>query len=78
LGGIIDSDRRNIRADQYGLSSLLVSFLIRNGEERFAKLIDNLKAGLDFREGLIDSYDTTPEQMVQAFGNTLGIANLQP
>jgi hypothetical protein len=78
LGGIVGSSKQNIRANEYGLSSLLVTFLIRNGEDRFAKLIDNLKAGIDFNESLVASYNTTPEQMIQAFGISIGIGNLQP
>ena len=78
LGGILGANKRNIRSDQYGLSSLLVGFLIRSGEQQFADLIDNLKAGLDFRESLLASYKKTPDELVRAFGLSIGMPNLKP
>ncbi|MCA9214974.1 MAG: hypothetical protein KDB27_18020 [Planctomycetales bacterium] len=78
LGGIVGSELRNIRADQYGLSSLLVRFLIQNGDERFASLIDHLKAGLNLNESLQIAYNTSQEQMIRAFGVSIGMPNLQP
>ena len=78
LGGILGANKRNIRSDQYGLSSLLVGFLIRSGEQQFADLIDNLKAGLDFHESLLASYEKTPDEFVRAFGLSIGMPDLKP
>jgi hypothetical protein len=57
---------------------LAVKFLIRSDGEKFKLFIDELKNGKTCAESLAQSYGITPEQMVNAFGASLGIPNLKP
>jgi len=45
---------------------------------RYRKLIDGIKDGLGWETALQEAYGLTPAQLVQAYGQSIGIPDLQP
>ena len=78
LFGLLGDGQSTFRLDHYGIAKLAVRFLIRLNSDKFKLLIDELKSGKTYQESLMRSYGVTPEQMVKAFGQSLGIPNLKP
>ncbi|MEW4452130.1 hypothetical protein AB1L30_05530 [Bremerella sp. JC817] len=76
LNGLLDrSDRQD---GDYGNSSLLVEYLIRQDNIKFVELLDLMKAGMKFDEAIQKSYGQTKEELITAFGRSIGFPDLRP
>lgn len=54
--------------DSYPVSHMLVRFLLKNKPREFKLWIDDIKAGVDWREAMIKQFGITPEVLAQGFG----------
>ena len=77
MGGLMSAPA-GIDAWQYGVASSLTDFLIRNNKQAYVLFIEGMKEGMDWKESLQHSYKCTPEQLVAAYGQALGVPGLQP
>jgi len=62
----------------YGMASSLTDFLIRTDQWKYADFIDGIKQGKDWQVSLQDAYGATPQQLVTAYGKSIGIPDLRP
>jgi hypothetical protein len=70
--------RPNIDAVQYGISSALVRFLVKKDIKKFAEFVRGIKEGMTAEESLKASYKGSIEELVGAFGASIGIPDLKP
>lgn len=70
--------RNNIDAIQYGISSALVRFLVTRDRKKFAEFVRGIKEGQTAEESLQAAYKGSINDLVAAFGTSIGIANLKP
>ena len=83
----------HIHAWQYGVAASITDFLLkyepagRSGGSsaksggkgsRYRKLIDGIKEGLPWEDALREAYDMDPVQLARAYGQSIGIPDLQP
>ena len=69
----------NIAADQYGMATAMIDFMIHGNPKAFRLLIDNIKSGVKWQEALKKTYKVTPEELTQKFGMAVvGIPALTP
>ncbi len=67
-----------IQGVHYGMASSLTGFLIGIDKRKYADFIDGIKQGKTWEQSLKDSYQSTPNQLVAAYGRAIGIPDLQP
>ncbi|MEI8374864.1 MAG: hypothetical protein WCJ35_18735 [Planctomycetota bacterium] len=83
----------HIHAWQYGLAASITNYLLnyepsgrpstssaktRGKVSRYRKLIDGIKDGLPWEDALRETYHLTPLQLAHAYGQSIGIPDLQP
>jgi hypothetical protein len=66
----------NLQGWQYGIATSLTNLLIRSNPTAFRDMIDQIKAGKEWRAALKATYNVTPEELALQFGMTLKIPNL--
>lgn len=76
LGGLFS--KRQIAPVDYGISSLLIEFLVRTDDQKFVDLMDLMKAGMSFDEAIVQSYGASPQDLSAAFGRQIGLPQLMP
>lgn len=77
LGGDFFTARK-IATWQYGVASSLTEFMLRTDPKGYRKLIEAVKMGQTWQEGLKAAYGVTPEELVEKYGRQIGIPNLKP
>jgi len=70
--------RDNIDAVQYGISSALVRFLVTRDRKKFAEFVRGIKEGQTAEESLQATFKGSINDLVAAFGTSIGIPNLKP
>jgi hypothetical protein len=78
LGGNYFAKDQNIEAWQYGVASSMCKFMMAASGNAFVKFIDGIKEGMPWEESLKANYNATPEQLVSAYGRSVGIPDLRP
>lgn len=78
MGGDFLTRDDNIAAWQYGIASSLTDFLIRQDKAAYARFIQGIKEGLSWPESLQAAYKATPQQMIAAYGQAIGVPDLRP
>jgi hypothetical protein len=69
----------NIAADQYGIATAMVDFMLQTNPKGFRELIDAIKAGQKWEVALKKIYGMTPEELAQKFGQrVVGVPMLKP
>ncbi len=68
----------HIHGEQYGMAVLIADYLIKKDRSAFRELIDSIKAGVDWREALKNTYGLTTDELTQQFGKSIGLPNLKP
>jgi hypothetical protein len=71
-------DAPHIVAWQYPVARTLCEFMIRSNKPGYVDFINGIKDGLDSEQALKDKYGVTVEQLVNAYGQSMGVAGLQP
>jgi hypothetical protein len=77
LGGNFFTDGK-IQPWQYGIATGMVSFLQKSNVKSFRKMVNSIKMGSKWQDALQGAYRATPAQLTAAFGQSVGIPNLQP
>ena len=84
----------HIHAWQYGAAASITDFLLNYEPaatpgkpaakakgatpSRYRKLIDGIKDGLPWEDALKEAYGLTPAELARAYGQAIGIPDLQP
>lgn len=76
LGGMLTAER--IEPWQYGVASSLNRVLLQSNRDSYVQFIEALKEGQKWDEALQNSYQSTPEELLAAYGRLLNVPNLQP
>jgi hypothetical protein len=63
---------------QYGAASSINGFMIEANPESYVHFIEALKEGMPWVEALQTAYGSKPEELLQAYGQSKGVPNLQP
>jgi hypothetical protein len=67
-----------INGIQYGMAYSLNNFLIQTDKRKYADFIDGMKQGKEWEVSLQDAYQATPQQLLAAYGKSIGIPDLRP
>lgn len=70
--------RYPIEFDQYGVASQLVRFLIATDSEKFCEFVRGIKEGMKPEESLKAAFKGSTEDLVAAFGKSVGVPQLKP
>ena len=52
--------------------------MIQQNKKGYVAFINGIKDGLSWDESLRTHYGVTPEQLVNAYGNSMGVKDLKP
>ena len=63
---------------QYGAAASITDFMIKSNGQAYVEFIKGLKKGLTWQESLQESYQVTPQELVNAYGRSIGIPDLNP
>ena len=75
LEKFFDSD--HIVAWQYPVARTLCEFMIRQSKQGYVEFINGIKDGLHWDAALKEKYGVTAEQLVHAYGISMGVADLK-
>jgi len=67
-----------IVAWQYPVARTLTEFMIRTSRQGYVDFINAIKDGTKWDEALKTKYGVTPEQLVNAYGNSMGVSGVHP
>lgn len=76
VGGLMQLKR--LEAWQYGSACSLVAFMIQQKPAGIGEMLELIKEGAEWENALQKVYQCSANQLLFAFGRTLGIPNLQP
>ncbi|HEY0982141.1 hypothetical protein [Schlesneria sp.] len=62
----------------YGIASSLTEFMLQTDANLYRAFLTAIKDGYPLDEALKLTYDCTPEVLVESFGNSIGVPDLQP
>lgn len=69
---------KNIAANQYGIATAMVDFMLRSNPKAFRAMIDDIKSGVKWEEALKKAFKVTPAELTQKFGaSVVGIPMLR-
>ncbi len=77
LGGTFFLNRQ-IEPWQYGVASSMVQLLVQKSPDQFRLFFNGIKEGLTWEDSLMRAYGITPQQLTSAYGQAIGVPNLQP
>ena len=77
MGGFFDEDKK-FNQTEYGIASNLTQFMLQTDPNLYRAFLIAIKDGYSIEEALKLTYECTPVELVQSFGNSIGVANLQP
>ncbi|MFM8891824.1 MAG: hypothetical protein ACKOTB_09440, partial [Planctomycetia bacterium] len=66
----------HIAAEQYGIASGLVRFLVARDRSRFASFVRGIKEGMPVDESLEHAFDASLDDLLAAFGRAVGVNRL--
>ena len=67
-----------ISTPQYGAATSITDFMIKSNGKAYVDFIKGLKKGLTWQASLQESYRVTPQELVKAYGKSIGIPDLIP
>jgi hypothetical protein len=68
----------HIVAWQYPVARTLTEFMIRQNKRGYVEFINGIKDGMTWEDALQDKYGVTLDQLVNAYGISMTVANLKP
>jgi hypothetical protein len=77
LGSDFFSPKDRITGLQYGVALSLNRFMHKRNPKAYVAFLGHLKEGATWEESLKQSYQMTPAQLVSAYGQTIGVADLK-
>jgi hypothetical protein len=76
FGGMFTAER--IEAAHYGMASNLNRFLLQSNREKYVHFIEVLKEGQKWEDALREAYQSTPDELLSAYGRWINVADLRP
>jgi len=67
----------HIDAKQYGIASGLVKLMVARDRQKFAVFVRGIKEGLSVEESLRKSFDASLDEVVAAYGRSVGVPGLR-
>ena len=67
----------HIVAWQYPVARTLTEFMIRTSKKGYVDFINGIKDGMKWDDALKEKYGVQPQQLVTAYGNSMGVAGLR-
>jgi hypothetical protein len=77
MGGFFDEGKSFNRTD-YGIASNLTQFMLQSDPNLYRAFLMGIKDGYSIAQSLKLTYDCTPADLVQGFGTSIGVPDLQP
>ena len=77
MGGFFEPEKR-LSATEYGIASSLTEFMLQTDSNLYRAFLMAIKDGYSLEDSLKLTYECTPAELIQSFGNSLGIPNLTP
>ncbi len=77
LGGTFFLNQQ-IEPWQYGVASAMVQLLVQKSPDQFRLYFNGIKEGLTWEDSLMRAYGITPQELVSAYGQAIGVPNLRP
>ncbi|HEX4143051.1 MAG TPA: hypothetical protein VHY91_05835 [Pirellulales bacterium] len=71
-------EAKNLKSWQWGVASSMADILIKTDAQAYRALIQGVKEGQTWEESLQDSYGLTRADLVQLYGDQIGVPNLRP
>ena len=62
----------------YGVASAMVQLLLQKSPDQFRLFFNGIKEGLTWEDSLMRAYGITPQELVTAYGQAIGVPNLRP
>jgi hypothetical protein len=78
LGGDLLIDEGRIERWQYGVAASMTQFLLSTDANAYRALITGIKEGHSWQQALELTYGVSPEEMVNAYGRSMGVTGLKP
>ena len=78
MGGDFLMRKSNIDPWQYGIASSMTDFLLNTNADGYTRFIQGMKEGLTWTESLHAAYSCTPQELVAAYGQVIGVPDLRP
>jgi hypothetical protein len=78
MGGDFFTEEKNIDQLQYGMASSMTDTMLKWDGKKYRQFIDGIKEGLDWQEALKESYGLSLVELVQRYGQSIGVPNLRP
>ncbi|HYO10717.1 MAG TPA: hypothetical protein VER17_17260 [Tepidisphaeraceae bacterium] len=76
LGKFFDAE--SLVAWQYPVARTLTEFMIRQNKQGYVEFLNAIKDNVPWDQALQAKYGVTPEQLLAAYGQSLGVAGLKP
>ena len=77
MGGFFEKDKRLSRTE-YGIASNLTEFMLQTDSNLYRAFLMAIKDGYSIEESLKLTYDCTPADLIQSYGNSIGVPDLRP
>lgn len=77
MDGFFTPDKRLTSTD-YGIASSLTEFMLQTDPNLYRAFLMAIKDGYSLENALKLTYDCTPAELVQSFGNSIGVPDLAP
>lgn len=77
MGGFFDEGKKLTPTD-YGIASNLTQFMLQSDPNLYRAFLTGIKDGYSIEEALKLTYGATPFELIQSFGNSIGISELRP
>jgi len=71
-------ESEHIVAWQYPVSRTLTEFMITQSRKGYVDFINGIKDGMTWQDALTQKYGVSLEQLVHAYGNSMGVQGLRP
>jgi hypothetical protein len=71
-------EEEHIVAWQYAVARTLTAFMIQQNRAGYVAFINGIKDGMPWADALTQKYGVSLEQLVRAYGNSMGVAGLKP
>ena len=77
MGGFFDPEK-TFDATDYGIASSLTQFMLQSDSNLYRAFLMGIKDGYSIEESLKLTYNCTPADLVQSFGESIGVPDLRP
>ena len=77
MGGFFQKKER-LEPSDYGIASSLTEFMLQTDPNLYRAFLMAIKDGYSLEDALKLTYECTPVALMESFGNSIGVPDLQP